>query len=64
MTKKPLAVLAYNRGKDGVDLSEQMASYVITLRKGLKWYRNLATELLLEMAVVNAWAAYKKTTKK
>ena len=63
-TEKPLAVLAYNRGKGGIDLSDQMASYVTTLRKGVKWYRKLATELLLGMAVVNAWVAYKEATKK
>ena len=63
-TEKPLAVLAYNRGKGGIDLSDQMASYVTTLRKGVKWYRKLATELLLGMAVVNARVAYKEATKK
>ena len=63
-TEKPLAVLAYNRGKEGIDLSDQMASYVTTLRKGVKWYRKLATELLLGTAVVNAWVAYKEATKK
>ena len=41
-----------------------MGSYVTTLRKGVKWYRKLAIELLLGMAVVNAWVAYKEGTKK
>ena len=41
-----------------------MASYATTLRKGVKWYRKLATELMLGMAVVNAWVAYKKATRK
>ena len=41
-----------------------MASYVTTLRKGVKWYRKSATELLLGMAVVNAWVVYKEATKK
>ena len=62
-TEKLLVVLAYNRGKGGIDLSDQMASYVTTLRKGVKWYRKLATELLLGMVVVNAWVAYKEATK-
>ena len=35
-TEKPLAVLAYNRGKRSIDLSDQMASYVTTLKKGVK----------------------------
>ena len=52
--EKPLAVLAYNRGKGSIDLSDQMTSYITTLRKGVKWYRKLAIELLLGMAVVNA----------
>ena len=45
-TEKPL-VLAYNRGKGSIDLSDQIAFYVTTLRKGVKWYRKLATKLLL-----------------
>lgn len=62
-TKKPLAILAYNKGKGGIDLSDQMASYVTTLRKGIKWYRKLGLELLLGVAVVNTWVVYKKVTK-
>lgn len=62
-TKKPLAILAYNKGKGGIDLSDQMASYVTTLRKGIKWYRKLGLELLLGVAVVNTWVVFKKITK-
>ena len=62
-TEKPLAILEYNKGKGGIDLSDQMASYATTLRKGVKWYRKLATELLLGMSVVNAWVVYKEVTK-
>ena len=36
VTSKPLVVLAYNKGKAGIDLSDQMASYATTLRKGNK----------------------------
>ena len=32
--EKPEAVIAYNKGKSGIDLSDQMASYGTTLRKG------------------------------
>lgn len=39
---KPLAIIEYNKGKAGIDLSDQMVSYGSTLRKGLKWYRKLA----------------------
>ena len=54
-TEKPIAILAYNKGKSGIDKSNQMASYATSLRKGLKWYRKLAIKLLLGVAVVNAW---------
>ena len=59
--KKRLAVLAFNKGKGGIDLS---ASYCTTLKKGVKWYWKLATEPLLGMAVVNAWFACNEVTKK
>lgn len=58
-TEKPSAILAYNKGKAGIDLSDQMGSYVTTLRKGVKWYRKLGLELLLGTAIVNAWVVYK-----
>ena len=35
-TEKPIAILAYNKGKSGTDKSDQMASYATSLRKGLK----------------------------
>lgn len=63
-TTKPLAILAYNKGKGGIDLSDQMTSYVSSLRKGIKWYRKLAMELLLGMAIVNSWVIYKKVCQK
>nr|XP_034194812.1 piggyBac transposable element-derived protein 4-like [Osmia lignaria] len=63
-TTKPIAILAYNKAKAGTDLSDQMASYCTTLRKGVKWYRKLAIELILGSAVVNAWIIYKHLTKK
>ena len=49
VTEKPLPVLAYNSGKAGIDLSDQMASYVTTLRKGIKvpkaWFRAFVRNL-------------------
>lgn len=63
-TSKPLAVLAYNKGKSGIDLSDQMGSYATTLRKGIKWFRNLGMELILGIGVVNAWCLYKEVAKK
>lgn len=41
-----------------------MASYATSLRKGVKWYRKLATELLLGISVVNSWVVYKSATKR
>uniref|UniRef100_A0A182RWV0 PiggyBac transposable element-derived protein domain-containing protein n=1 Tax=Anopheles funestus TaxID=62324 RepID=A0A182RWV0_ANOFN len=61
--QKPEAVLEYNRAKCGIDLSDQMGAYATTLRKGVKWYRKLAIELLLGTSVVNAWVIYKAATK-
>ncbi|KAK9744143.1 hypothetical protein QE152_g8001 [Popillia japonica] len=59
---KPTAVLDYNKGKSGIDLSDQMGSYVTTLpRKGVKWYRKLGVELLSGEAAVNAHVVYNKT---
>lgn len=63
-TSKPLAVLAYNKGKSGIDLSDQMGSYATVLRKGVKWFRKLGIELILGVALVNAWCVYKNVTKK
>lgn len=56
--KKPECVISYNKAKKGVDFSDQMSSYHSVLRKGVKWYRKLAFELLFGVAVVNAWVIY------
>lgn len=40
-------VHSYNQAKCGIDLSDQMASYVTSLRKSERWYGKLATEFLL-----------------
>ncbi|KAK9737724.1 Transposase IS4 [Popillia japonica] len=51
---KPVAIVDYNNGKCGIDKSDQMSSY----RKGMKWYRKLAFELLTGTAMVNAHILY------
>uniref|UniRef100_T1I3L1 DDE_Tnp_1_7 domain-containing protein n=1 Tax=Rhodnius prolixus TaxID=13249 RepID=T1I3L1_RHOPR len=56
--RKPNCVLDYNKAKQGVDLSDQMSSYSTVLRKGTKWYRKLAFELLFGTSLVNAWVLY------
>ena len=62
--RKPEGILAYNKGKIGIDISDQMASYECCLRKGLKWYRKLSISILLGMALTNAWLIYKNATNK
>ena len=62
--RKPEGILAYNKGKIGIDISDQMASYECCLRKGLKWYRKLSISIRLGMALTNAWLIYKKATNK
>ena len=39
-----------------------MGAYASVLRKGIKWYRKLVLELLLGVAVVNAYLIFKKHT--
>lgn len=62
--EKPQVVIDYNKGKAGIDLSDQMSSYATTLRKGVKWYRKLAMEYLLGISLVNALVVYKAATNK
>lgn len=40
-----------------------MKAYATPLRKGIKWYRKLAFELLLGASLVNAYVFYKYVTK-
>lgn len=56
---KPLAIQDYNKGKQGVDLSDQMSSYCTPLRKTIRWYHKVVFELLLSTAVVNSWIIFK-----
>ena len=51
---KPKALIAYNNRKAGIDFSDQVASYAATLKKGVKWFRKLGIELLLNMTIANA----------
>ncbi|XP_068619896.1 LOW QUALITY PROTEIN: piggyBac transposable element-derived protein 4-like [Battus philenor] len=56
--RKPKVILDYNKSKGSVETSDQMGAYSSSLRKTVKWYKKLAMELLLNMAVVNAWVMY------
>lgn len=58
--KKPIAVIDYNKHKSFIDLSDQMKSYATSLRRGVKWYRKLAVELLIGSALVNAFILHQE----
>lgn len=57
--QKPSTILEYNKAKAYIDLSDQLASYATSLRKGVKWYRKVAIELITNTTVVNAFEIYK-----
>ncbi|KAI4476280.1 PREDICTED: piggyBac transposable element-derived protein 4-like isoform X1 [Polistes canadensis] len=59
---KPLAVIAYNTGRSGIDRSHQMASYATTIRRSIKWYQKLAIHFLIGISVMNAHIVYQKAT--
>ena len=63
-TEKPLSFMVYNKAKAVIDFFDQMASYITTMRKGVKWYSKLGIELILGVAVVNACVMYKHVTRK
>lgn len=55
---KPEAILYYNSGKAGIDLSDQLASYSTPVRKSIRWYHKVMTEILLNTCVINAQILY------
>lgn len=61
---KPKSIIEYNNGKTGIDKSDQMSSYNTAIRKGMKWYRKVALELITGTAIVNAHVVYKEATNK
>ncbi|KAL4103566.1 hypothetical protein QTP88_018927 [Uroleucon formosanum] len=42
----------------GIDLSDQLASYCTPMRKSIRWYHKVATEIILNTFVVNAQIMY------
>ena len=64
MKKKPLPIVAYNKGKIGIDISDQMSFYETCLRKGVKWFRKLAVQSRFGISFVNAVIVYEKATDK
>ncbi|KAJ8930358.1 hypothetical protein NQ314_016855 [Rhamnusium bicolor] len=61
--KKPTAIIDYNAGKDGIDVSDQMASYFSPLRKTIRWYHKVVFEMLLNTVVINSLIIYKRFKK-
>jgi len=55
---KPDIILFYNAGKAGTDLSDQLASYCTPMRKSVRWYHKVATEIIINTIVVNAQIMY------
>jgi len=51
---KPDVILFYNAGKAGIDLSDQLASYSSPVRKNIRWYHKVMTEIVLNTSVINA----------
>lgn len=58
--QKPKIISDYNKCKSFIDLSDQMKAYSSSLRKGIKWYRKLAIELLLGTALINAYILHQE----
>lgn len=55
---KPNIIIEYNKGKQGIDISDQMSSYYSCLRKSLIWYKKVAVELICGAVVVNGCIIY------
>ncbi|XP_046666743.1 piggyBac transposable element-derived protein 4-like [Homalodisca vitripennis] len=60
---KPLVIVEYNKGKMGIDVSDQLSSYSTGVRKSRRWYHKAAEEIVLGTAVVNSWLAYTNAVK-
>ncbi|XP_029348597.1 piggyBac transposable element-derived protein 4-like, partial [Acyrthosiphon pisum] len=45
-----------------IDVSDQIGAYHTCLRKGVKWYRKVAFDIICNTAVVNAFSLYKAVT--
>lgn len=62
IVRKPKVVMDYNSGKTPIDLSDQMCSYSNPLRRSTKWYRKVALDGLLNIAVVNSMVLFNRIT--
>ena len=57
---KPQVVIDYNKGKQGIDLSDQLSAYYTCLRRSKKWYHKVAFEMIFGVSIVNAYLIYKE----
>lgn len=63
---KPQIIIDYEKAEEAVHLCDKIAetSSTCTLLEPMKWYKKLAIDLLLNIAVVNALTLYKSMTNK
>jgi len=59
---KPKIIIDYNPWKARIDLSDQLSSYSSPVRKSIRWYHKVATEIILGTSVVNALIIYNTKT--
>jgi hypothetical protein len=57
---KPQIIIDYNKGKAGIDLSDQLSNYNSSVQKSIRWYHKVAIELLFGTSIVNALLIYNK----
>ena len=57
---KPQVIVDYNKGKQGIDLSDQLSTYYTCLRRSKKWYQKVTFEMIFEVSIVNAYLIYKE----
>ena len=57
---KPQVIVDYNKGKRGIDLSDQLSSYYTCLRRSKKWYQKVAFEMIFGISIVNAYLIYRE----
>lgn len=53
-------VLDYNKGRQDINLSDQLSAYHTCLRRSPKWYRKVAFKLIFETVIVNSYFIYKE----
>ena len=57
---RPEIIVSCNERKQGIDISDQMASYFTPLRKTIRWYHKIGLKFLLNTAVINVLIIYQE----